>query len=288
MQAEVIVEHACKLGENPLWHATEKAVYWCDITVGRIFRYLPSTRKHEQVYQGEVVGGFTIQEDGNLLLFMVRGSVKILRDGKLVTVIDEIEDERESRFNDVIADPEGRVFCGTMPTDKRPGRLYRLDPPSKLALVLEGIRCSNGLGFTPDLKQLYYTDSLANAIYLFDYDRKQGAISNRRVFVQVPEEEGLPDGLTVDSLGYVWSAQWDGSSIVRYTPEGKVDRRIAVPAKKASSLTFGGGDLTDIYITTAGGDARDVEGAAAGSLFGLRQDVRGTPEFVSRIALPAR
>ena len=137
------------------------------------------------------MGGFTIQTDGSLLLFMARGSVKLLRGGKLITVINEIEDERGTRFNDVIADPEGRVFCGTMSTAQRPGRLYRLDPPSKLTLLLEGIGCSNGLGFTPDLKHLYYTDSFARTIYIFDYDQKSGELFNRHVFVQVPEEEGL-------------------------------------------------------------------------------------------------
>jgi D-xylonolactonase len=285
MQPEVIADYACELGEIPLWHPLEKAVYWCDITAGRIFRYVPGTGKHQQVYQGEVLGGFTIQADGSLLLFMARGSVKVLRGAELITVIDQIDDERESRFNDVIADPEGRVFCGTMPTAQRPGRLYRLDPPAKLTLLLEGVQCSNGLGFTPDLKQLYYTDSFARAIYLFDYDRKHGEISNRRVFVQVPENEGLPDGLTVDSMGYVWSAQWDGNSIVRYTPEGKVDRRIAFPVKKVTSVIFGDEDLEELYITSAGGVARDVEGASAGALFKLHPGVRGTPEFLSRITL---
>jgi sugar lactone lactonase YvrE len=283
MKPKVVADYACEIGENPLWHPLEKAVYWCDVARGRIFRYVPSTGKHEPVYQGEVVGGFTIQTDGSLLLFMAKGAVKLWRAGRLVSVIDGIEDERHSRFNDVIADPEGRVFCGTMPTDSRPGRLYRLDPPAKLTVLREGIGCSNGLGFTPDLRGLYHTDTTARTIYLFDYDRKHGEISNRRVFVQVPDEEGLPDGLTVDSQGYVWSAQWDGSAIVRYTPKGKVDRRIAIPAKKVSSLAFGGEDYLEMYITSAGGQNRGREGATDGALFSLRQDIMGVPDFLSKI-----
>jgi D-xylono/L-arabinono-1,4-lactonase len=110
-------------------------------------------------------------------------------------------------------------------------------------------------------------------------------ISNCQVFAQVPEEEGLPDGLTVDSMGFVWSALWDGSSIIRYTPEGKMDRRITLPAKKVTSLVFGGEELTDIYITSAGGRNRGVEGASAGALCRLSQDVRGVPEFLSKIGL---
>src|SRR5690348_1989432 len=128
MQLEVICDYRCEIGENPLWHDIEKRLYWCDIPTGRLFRYDPGNGKHEQFYQGEIVGGFTIQADGSLLLFMAHGAVKLWRKGSLTTLIDEIPEERETRFNDVIADPAGRVFCGTMPAGPRPGRLYRLDP----------------------------------------------------------------------------------------------------------------------------------------------------------------
>jgi len=130
---------------------------------------------------------------------------------------------------------------------------------------------------------MYFTDSLAHTIYLFDYDRKNGEISNRRIFAQIPEEEGLPDGLTVDSMGYIWSARWEGSSIVRYNPEGMVDRRITFPAKKVTSMAFGDEDLMQIYITSGGGENRTAEGAGAGALFKLSQNIRGIPEFFSRI-----
>jgi D-xylonolactonase len=285
MEVEVIADYGCEVGENPLWHPLEKRLYWCDITTGRMFRYDPSTRQHELFYQGDVVGGFTIQADGALLLFMARGAVKLWHNNRLTTIIDEIPDERESRFNDVIADPRGRVFCGTMAAGPRPGRLYRLDPPSQLTLLLEGIGCPNGLGFTPDRKHIYFTDSFAHTIYLFDYDEHHGALSNQRVFVSVPPEEGFPDGMTVDSQGYIWSARWDGSAIVRYTPQGNEERRILIPAKKASSVIFGGEGYTDLYVTSAGGENKEVEGTAAGALFRLRPGVSGVPEFFSRIGL---
>jgi sugar lactone lactonase YvrE len=285
MEVEVIADYGCVIGENPLWHPIEKRLYWCDIPTGRIFRYEPSTKKHELFYQGDVVGGFTIQADGALLLFMAKGAVKLWHNNTLTTVIAEIPEERESRFNDVIADPLGRVFCGTMATGQRPGRLYRLDPSLQITLLLEGIACPNGLGFTLDRKGIYFTDSYAHSIYLFDYDEQHGTLSNQRVFVRVSQEEGLPDGMTLDSLGYVWSAQWDGSAVVRYTPQGKEERRIPIPAKKASSLIFGGEDYTDIYVTSAGGDNKAVEGAAAGAVFRLNLGIPGVPEFFSRIGL---
>ena len=285
MKPELIADYQCVTGEGPLWHVGEQRLYWTDIPTGRIFRYHPATGTHEQCHEGEVVGGFTIQADGSLLLFMARGAVKTWREGRLTTVIGEIPDERESRFNDVIADPAGRVFCGTMPTGDRPGRLYRLDTDGTLTKLLDGIGVSNGMGWTPDRQQMYYTDSARREIYLFDYDQGTGAITNRRVFVQTPAGEGVPDGMTVDAEGYVWSARWDGGCLVRYAPSGTEDLRIRFPARKVSSVTFGGVDYTDIYVTTAGGNNRAEEGPGAGALFRLQLGIRGVPEFPSRVGL---
>ena len=237
MEPELIADYECVVGEGPLWHPGEQRLYWIDIPTGRIFRYDPANGMHEQCYEGDVVGGFTIQADGSLLLFMARGAIKIWREGELTTVIDEIPEERESRFNDVIADPVGRVFCGTMPTESQLGRLYRLDTDGTLTRLLDGIGCSNGMGFTPDRKQMYYTDSFRREIYLFDYNQDTGAITNRRMFVQTPEGEGVPDGMTVDVEGYVWSARWDGGCLVRYAPDGREVLRISFPARKVSSVS---------------------------------------------------
>jgi D-xylonolactonase len=283
MEIEMIADYNCVTGEGPLWHPSEQRLYWIDIPAGRMFRYDPASGNHEQFYEGEVVGGFTIQEDEALLFFMAKGAVAVWRDGELSSVIEEIPDERESRFNDVLADPAGRVFCGTMPTQERLGRLYRLNTDGTLTKLLDGIGCSNGMGFTPDRKQMYYTDSPKREIYLFDYDADTGDITNQRVFVQTPENEGVPDGMTVDAEGYVWSARWDGGCLVRYSPDGAEDRRIEFPAKKVSSVTFGGENYTDIYVTTAGGANKEEEGSGAGALFRVNLGIQGVPEFPSRI-----
>ena len=285
METELIADCECGGGEGPLWHPLEKRLYWVDIPKGRIFRFDPATGKHEMCYEGEKVGGFTIQKDGSLLLFRTKGNVVIWENGKTTTVIKEIPEERENRFNDCIADPAGRVFCGILSEKRKPGRLYRLDTDGSITKVLDNVGGSNGMGFTPDCKQMYYTDTLpAKTIYLFDYDRETGNISNQRVFVKVlTTEPGLPDGMTVDAEGYVWSASWDSWSIIRYTPQGVEERRIRFPARKVSSVTFGGEDLTDIYVTTAGGGNKAENGPGAGALFRLRLGIRGIPEFFSRI-----
>ena len=211
-----------------------------------MFWYDPATGHHQQCYSGPQVGGFTFQPDGALLLFMDRGQIAFWRDGVLESLIDAIPEERESRFNDVIADPVGRVFCGTMATPSRPGRLYRLDQDGTIRMVLEGIACSNGMGFTLDRRQMYYTDSVKGEIYLFDYDIETGALTNQRLWLKVPEAQGLPDGMTVDAEGHVWSARWGDSALYRYSPEGVVEQRITFPALKVSSVVFG---LSLIHIS---------------------------------------
>jgi D-xylonolactonase len=293
MTAEMIADYACATGENPLWHTEEESLYWTDIPTGQLFRYAAARGEHEQIYSGRRVGGFTFQEGGGLLLFMDRGTIALWKDGALTELVEDIAAERESRFNDVIADPRGRVFCGTMSTDAgsgdaSKGRLYRLDGDGSLHVVLEGIGCANGMAFTPDRRGFYFTDSFAREIYLFDYEEATGAISNRRVFARLAESDGLPDGMTIDGEGRVWSALWDGRAIVRFSEQGEIVERYALPVPKVSSLTFAGEGLSELYITTAGGDQKEVDGPLAGALFRMKTPYRGLAEFRSRVVIPGR
>lgn len=286
MEPRVIANVDCATGEGPLWHADEEKVYWVDIPNGRLYRYDPTTGAYELCFEGPAIGGFTIQEDGSLLLFMAKGAIGIWREGEaLEMVVEEIPEERGTRFNDVIADPAGRVFCGTMPEGDRPAHLYRLDTDGTLTLILDDVALSNGMGFTPDRSRMYYTDTRKQTIYLFDYDKATGELSNQRTFITVPvaEGEGHPDGMTVDADGNIWSARWDGHCIVQYSPNGKELRRVTFPVPKVSCLTFGGPDTTDMYVTTASTGNREQDGPLAGSLFHLNLGVKGMPEFRSRV-----
>ena len=288
MEPEVVADYSDHLGENPLWHAAERQVYWEDYTRGRLLRFNPESNAHEVLYEGKKIGGFTIQSDGSLLLFMEKGTIARLSQGELSYIVKEIPNEDQSHFNDVVADPKGRVFCGTVP-DSEPdrnnwsGRLYRLDTDGSITIVLEGIGCSNGMGFTQDRKGMYYTDSLARSIYLFDYNILDGGLSNKRIFVKIPAGDGMPDGMTVDAEGYVWSARWGASCLVRYRPDGTEQQRFHFPAEKVSSITFGGSTYTDMYVTSAGGDNRPADGEHAGALFRLKLGIQGLPEFQSQI-----
>lgn len=281
---EVAVDCKCELGEGVLWHPEQSKVYWVDITKGRLYMYDTRLDKQELVYEGDNIGGFTIQRDGALLLFGEEGKVKQLEDGKVETVVGGIQGENGTRFNDVIADPLGGVFCGTMPTDERPGRLYRLNSSGAVELILDGVELPNGMGFSPDRSTFYFTDTRSKRIYAFDYNGVTADISNQRTFAYVPESSGHPDGLTVDSEGCVWSARWNGSCIVRHNPKGGVVGKIDVPARKVTSASFGGENYNELYISTAGGGDRPSEGELAGSLFKITfEDVTGRPELTSSV-----
>jgi D-xylonolactonase len=273
----------CELGENPLWHPVEQQLYWTDILRGRIYRYDPETRIHEEIYCGRPVGGFTFQAGGGVLLFMDRGGIAIWRNGSVLQLLEEIPAERESRFNDVIADPTGRVFCGTMPSAHEKGRLYRLDVDGTLRVILSGVACSNGLTFGREGRSFFYTDSFRGEIYRFKYSALTGEITERKVFASFPAAEGLPDGLTIDTDGCLWSALWDGGCVVRLSPQGVVIDRVAMPTPKTSSLSFGGQHFDETYITTAGGAHRNAEDPHAGALFSCLAGVRGFKENFSQI-----
>lgn len=285
MKPEVVVDCECAIGEAPLWHPIERKLYWLDIPYGRIWRYDPNCGVHELCHESDPIGGFTIQADGALLLFMARGAVKTWCDGKMQTIIEEIPEDRDALFNDCIADPEGRVYAGMKAGKTQLGKIYRLDPDKSLYKLLDGFSEPNGMGFTPDLKHIYQTDTLKQKRYIFDYNQRTGEISNQRVFVKVPKEFGMPDGMTVDSEGFVWSANFGGGNIIRYSPDGKEDKRIELPVKKVASLTFGGESYTDLFITTSGGDDRGNEGPLAGSVFVVVPEVNGKSVFLSKVGL---
>jgi len=292
MNIELVADSRCVLGEGPLWHPDEKCLLWLDILSGKMLRYDPASSAHETIYEGALVAGITLQEDGALLLFGNHGSIRRWKDGQFTTLIESIPGEEDFRFNDVIADPDGRVFCGTLHhSQAKPGRLYQLDTNGSLTQVLDGIGVSNGMGFSPDRRTMYYTDSPAQEVYRFDYDAESGAISNQQVFARITENEVFPDGLTVDSEGGVWSALWGGHCILRYLPDGTIDRRIELPAAHVTSAIFGGDDLGDLYITTAtgtldttpSGEKKPAE-PGIGSLYRVRPGIQGMPEFRSKIA----
>jgi L-arabinonolactonase len=278
---EVLLSIRNQLGEGPLWHVGEEALYWVDIEGESFFRYFPVEEKLETFQVGQPVGCLAFRQDGGLIL--------ALRDGiglwdwvtQTVNIIKDPEADRKgARFNDGRVDRRGRFWAGTLGEDSQ-SKLYRLDQDGSIQAMETGITISNGIGWSPDDQLMYYTDSPLRVIYVYDFDLESGEIENRREFVKVPVTEGFPDGLAVDSEGYVWSAQWDGWRVTRYDPDGKVERVIPMPVQRPTSCTFGGKDLDQLYITSAWTGLKEVdqrEQPFAGDLFLLQTTIKGQVE----------
>ncbi len=301
----IVVNCRCVLGESPIWHALERKLYWTDIATGQLFRYDPFVQNYEQVLRGETIGGFTIQIDGKLLLCSNKGVTRLWHNGICLRATKPLKSLQNYRFNDAITDPKGRVFSGIVRLNGRTtrfhhiirllrhessrhkltGSIYRIDNNGELSRLIENVSFPNGMGFSPDCRKLYVTDSLRSEINVFDYDVETGTVGKSSRLVRIPKSEGKPDGLTVDAEGFIWSARWNGGCIVRYSPEGLEERRISFPVRKITSLTFGGEDYSDIYVTSAGGNKPAVEGLNAGALFHLNLGIQGIPEFLSTVEI---
>ncbi|MBO6638508.1 MAG: SMP-30/gluconolactonase/LRE family protein [Roseitalea sp.] len=285
-QMQVAADFETHCGENPLWDANGRRLFWLDILRPRLFWLDPESGLSDTYFEGEVVGGLTLQADDSQLLFMAGGRIAKLSVGGDPQVVCCVPAERDTRFNDVVADPLGGVFFGAMPTGEHPGAIYRIDPSGACSLVLDDIALPNGMAFSPDHAVFYYVDSRRRRIWRACFDPQSGALSNTHILVENRDADGLPDGLCVDADGYLWSARWDGGCVIRYAPDGTEACRLDVPAQKVTSVTFGGESLDDLYITTAGAAKRPEEGCGAGALFRTRlSGIRGLPEMKSRVLI---
>lgn len=272
-------------GESPHWNTKEQALYWADIVDPHLYRYFPATGKLETIDINIPVTGFGLRKSGGLVLasktglYMLDSSLK-----EAQFIIDPESDKLNVRFNDGLVDRKGRYWAGTLNEvdfTVPDGALYRFDPDGTLHTMDTGLKGSNGMGWSPDDRIMYLADSFEQVIYTFDFDLTSGIISNRRVFAEVPPEAGMPDGITVDSEGFVWNAHWGGWRLTRYDPSGKIEREIKMPVKNVTSCIFGGADLSELYITTAWYLLSEQERSNqpyAGDLFRLLPGVKGLPD----------
>jgi len=284
-------------GEAPLWDAANQALYWSDCVGRKFYSYDAKTKRRALVLADFEVNGCALDQSGGFVFSNNSGVWFWNKTDRPVLVASEVGEEK-LQLNDCIADPDGRVLAGSSfysPSDKYPfGKLFCVQTDGAIQILDEGFHLANGLGFSPDGRTLYFTDSVARLIYAYTYDRVIGRTSGRRTFVRVDSNAGLPDGLTVDAEGFVWSAEWYGSCISRYDPDGRLERRLYVPAKQVSSLMFGGPDLRDIFVTSAAkSEPMPVmppgydpdSGYFGGGLFHMNVGIQGRPEYKTRLEL---
>lgn len=272
-------------GESPHWHPEKKALYWADIVDPHLFKYTPENKKLQKFPVDIPVTGLGIRKTGGLILASKSGlylaNPKL---SKISFVIDPEKDKAEVRFNDGLVDPQGRYWAGTLNEvdfSAKDGSLYCLNPDRTLSVMDTGLKGPNGMGWSPDHKTMYLVDSFAQCIYAYDFELEEGKIGNRRIFAEIPAENGMPDGLTVDSEGFIWNAHWGGWRVTRYDPKGKIEREIQLPVKNVTSCIFGGEDLGDLFITTAWfllSEDERKEQPLAGDIFKLRPGVKGLPD----------
>jgi D-xylonolactonase len=249
-----------------------------DVPNGGVFRRSFDATIETVIPRRKGVGGIAFNRGGGLV---VSGRGLILfndKNGETQSLFTEWDGKPLNGINDIQPDHQGSVYCGTINFDPlaanpkpTPGSLFRVDPPNQAIKLWDGIEVSNGMGFSPDRKLLYHCDSPTSAVWVYDVAADRG-VHDRRIFAKLPE--GMPDGMAVDVEGGLWVAAVYVGEVIRFKPDGTLDRRIKIPAKMVTSLTFGGPDLQDLYVVTADNtDHRELKG----TVFRMRSDVPGLP-----------
>jgi sugar lactone lactonase YvrE len=254
---ELAVSQPALLGEGPRWDAARARLLWVDVE-GRALHVLDPLMGDRAVPVGSRIGAVAPLSDEQALVALAdRLALVDLDDGSLETLVD-VPHDAERRLNDGACDARGRFWVGSMALDERPGggALYRYGEGA-LDRVIDRVSLSNGIGWSPDGRTMYYVDSPEGRVDAFDFDVDAGTIANRRTFVAI--DQGTPDGLTVDDEGGVWVALWAGWSVRRYAPDGELDAVVDLPVAKVTACCFGGDDGRTLYVTTASVDLIDEE-----------------------------
>jgi L-arabinonolactonase len=274
--AALAVDCRCTLGEGIVWCERRGALLWTDIEGARLWMSTPATATTRHWSLPDRLGSFALCESGKLLLGLAKGlavadpdssalrlgsgqtleprSGQAAADPLAVTPIVAVEPDLPTRINDGRADRAGNFVFGTMAEDHkaRIGSFYQYSTRHGLRrLDLEHVRIANSICFSPDGGTMYFCDSPRRRIMQCGYDAESAVVSDVREFADLTSHPGFPDGSIVDADGDLWNAEWGASMVRRYTPEGRVDRQIAVPAKNPSCVAFGGPHLDELYVTSA-------------------------------------
>ena len=279
---EVAIRSEVLLGEGPRWDAAAGRLLWVDIEACALHLSDPADGSDRAIPLGNRVGAAAPTEAGGVLVALADRLAVVDLDDESVRTLVEIPHGEGLRLNEGACDPAGRFWVGSLALDYTPGAgaLYRCSRDGGLERVLDGVTISNGLAWSPDGGTMYYVDSMTYRVDAFDFDHATGAVSDRRPFVRIERGAGIPDGLAVDDEGCVWVALWGGGALRRYSPEGVLDRVLAVPADKVTACCFGGDDGRSLYVTTAAVDLTPEQRRRqplAGSVFVTDAAVSGPP-----------
>jgi sugar lactone lactonase YvrE len=287
MRIEVVVDVKTILGEGPLWDAEQERLYWIDSFGGVVYC---ATHEGCEIRAWDVpakIGSIALRKDGKGAICSLANGFHALdfKTGECTLIHDPEPGKPNNRINDGKVDRRGRFIAGSMDTmEEGPnGALYRLDPDFKVSKLDSNIIVSNGPCWSPDDRTFYFADSWSGEIWAYDYDIATGAVANRRTFAKLDTSRGgAADGSTVDAEGFLWNAQVYDGKVIRYAPDGSVDRVIEMPVKKVTSVNFGGPRLDILYVTSMAKPPLPRfpgDGVLRGSLFAIHDlGVRGVPE----------
>ena len=286
MTAHLIVDARNAVGECPVWVAEENALYWVDIPNGGLQRWNAATGHIAAWKAPQMLACMARTTAGNWVAGLETGFFQLTthNDGSLdATPLARVEHPRpDMRLNDGRCDRQGRFWAGSMVLDMganaAAGMLYRYASGHAPQALLDGFITLNGLAFSPDGRTMYVSDShpLVQQIWAFDYDTDSGTPSNRRVFVDMHQYPGRPDGAAVDVDGCYWICANDAGLVHRFTPDGRLDRSLNVPVKKPTMCAFGGSRLDTLFVTSIRDD--QSEQSLSGGVFALDPGVQGLPE----------
>ncbi len=269
------------VGESPVWSGLEQRLYWIDVQKQCVHRFDPVSGRNRTFELPEIVTSVALRASGGLVVTLEKTLAMFDPATGTLERIGTVEgDLPNNRFNDGKCDAQGRFFAGTMDAKNwsaPAGHLFRLDADRSITTMQSEVMCSNGCGWSPDGRTMYYTESFRYAVFAFDVEPRTGAMSNRRPFVTI-EGGGFPDGMTVDAEGFVWCSIVGLGQVRRYDADGKLERVLQLPVPRATDCTFGGPNLKTLFITTARETMTPEQLASAplsGSVFAHDCDVVG-------------
>jgi len=294
-EVEIAVSQELICGEGPVWDAENKLLYWTEAVGDHIYCHNKQSGELILHHKGITAASLALHKNGGLIISGKNGFSLLSPDKKLIVFNSLAEGIPVNNLNDIIVDPLGGVFGGqeAFAEDRKyeTGYLFRLDKSGEIKVVADGVHLSNGMGFSPDCASFYFVDTILGRLYKFDYNISNGTISNKKVLVQFDRQQGLPDGMTVDSEGFLWVAMFFGRKIIRLDPDGKIEREISLPCSQPTSLVFAGENLNELFITSAGQEWKtpyapadhDYEWPKGGSLYRVKTNFVGKDEFLASV-----
>jgi len=293
MRLSIASHHPDILGEGAIWHMGQQRLYWVDAFAPAIRRLDPETGAVESFAMPADIGSFVFCADGTLIGGMRTGFNHIdLASGRVSPIANPVERHPQLMLNDGKCDRRGRYWCASVYLEfvGREAEIFRLDPDLSVRRMDGGFIIGNGIAFSPDDRRMYFADTRDETVWLYDLDIDSGAIGNRRRFFSTSDIEGLVDGATCDEDGNYWCALVHGAAVACISPEGRMLRRIPVPAKHPTMVAFGGPDLRTLYVTSSTrllpADARSAW-PDAGKVFVIHGlGVRGIPEPIFTMPQP--